>query len=232
MAHAGRTLLEPHFAPTAGMRKGPQTGRTGADRQPETFEVTMIQRSAAIAALLAALTALGACQTARLGGVPPAGVPRPGPAYIAPEPVVEDIPPAPSGPVTSEPLAPLPGTAAPVVVAEAPAPSIPAPETAQPQRAAVTTGGRSAMVGGWTAREATGTTCRVQLSSSPALDLYKASAAGCANKDLARVTAWDYREGEVYLYQPGGAVAARLRTAGGSMEGALAKSGAPLTLAR
>lgn len=191
----------------------------------------MIHKSAAAAATLALVVTLGACQTARVGGVPPAGVPRPGPAYNAPE-MVEDIPPAPSGPVTSEPLAPLPGTAAPVVVAETPAPSIPAPEMAQPQRAAVTTGGRSAMVGGWTAREATGTTCRVQLSSSPALDLYKASAAGCANRDLARVTAWDYREGEVYLYQPGGAVAARLRTAGGSMEGALAKSGAPLTLAR
>jgi hypothetical protein len=46
------------------------------------------------------------------------------------------------------------------------------------------------------------------------------------------VTAWDYRDGEVYLYQPGGAVAARLSSSGGSMSGALAKSGAPLTLTR
>jgi hypothetical protein len=72
----------------------------------------------------------------------------------------------------------------------------------------------------------------VQLSSAPALDLYKASASGCANKDLARVSAWDFREGEVYLYQPGGAVAARLRSASGALQGVLAKSGAPLTLSR
>ena len=53
-----------------------------------------------------------------------------------------------------------------------------------------------------------------------------------AARYLARVTAWDVRDGEVYLYQPGGAVAARLRAAGGSMDGVLAISGAPLTLTR
>lgn len=188
----------------------------------------MTPKTAARATTLIVALALGACQTARVGGVPPAGIPGPGVAYNTPE-MMEDIPPAPSGSVMSEPLAPLPGTGAPMVVD---APAIPAPETMQPQRAAVATGGRSSMVGAWTAREATGTTCRVQLSSSPALDLYKASAAGCANKDLGRVSAWDYRDGEVYLYQPGGAVAARLRSAGGAMTGALAKSGAPLTLSR
>jgi hypothetical protein len=72
----------------------------------------------------------------------------------------------------------------------------------------------------------------MSLSSAPALDLYRASASGCANKDLARVTAWDFRDGEVYLYQPGGAVAARLRGGAGGLEGVLAKSGAPLSLAR
>jgi hypothetical protein len=87
------------------------------------------------------------------------------------------------------------------------------------------------VVGAWTAREAAGS-CRVQLSSSPALDLYRASTSGCANRDLGRVNAWDFRDGEVYLYQPGGAVAARLRPAGGAMEGVLAKSGAPLSLSR
>ena len=186
----------------------------------------------ALVVILAAGVALGGCQTARVGGVPPAGIPGPGAGYNAPEPILEEIPPAPSGAVTSEPLAPLPGTGGPVLT-EIPSPSIPAPEPMQPQRAAVAApSGRSGMVGGWTARDATGTTCRVQLSSSPALDLYKASAAGCANKELARVTAWDYRDGEVYLYQPGGAVAARLRSSGGDMQGALAKSGAPLALSR
>lgn len=188
----------------------------------------------ALVAILAAGVALGGCQTARVGGVPPSGIPGPGASYNAPEAILEEIPPAPSGAVTSEPLAPLPGTGGPVLTEiPSPSPSIPAPEPMQPQRAAVAApSGRSGMVGGWTARDATGTTCRVQLSSSPALDLYKASAAGCANKDLARVSAWDYRDGEVYLYQPGGAVAARLRSSGGDMQGALAKSGAPLALSR
>ena len=91
---------------------------------------------------------------------------------------------------------------------------------------------RSTAVGGWNAREASGTSCRVNLSSSPSLDLYRASSSGCANKDLAKITAWDFRDGEVYLYQPGGAVAARLRQGDGGLTGVLARSGAPLTLSR
>jgi hypothetical protein len=92
---------------------------------------------------------------------------------------------------------------------------------------------RDSMVGGWTAREATGGTCRIQLSSSPTLDLYRASSSGCANRDLQKITAWDYRDGEVYLYQQGGTVAARLRSGGsGSLDGAVTKSGAGLSLNR
>lgn len=93
--------------------------------------------------------------------------------------------------------------------------------------------GRDSMVGGWTAREATGGSCRVQLSSTPTLDLYRASSSGCANRDLQKITAWDYRDGEVYLYQQGGTVAARLRSGGGgSLDGAVTKSGAALSLNR
>lgn len=91
---------------------------------------------------------------------------------------------------------------------------------------------RSANVGSYTAQEASGGNCRVTLTGSSSLDLYKASASGCANKDLARVTAWDFKDGEVYLYQPGGSVAARLRGSGGTLSGVLSKSGAPLTLTR
>ena len=96
----------------------------------------------------------------------------------------------------------------------------------------VATGGRSSVVGSWDARDATGANCKVTLSSTPALDLYRATATGCPNKDLARVSAWDFRDGEVYLYQPGGSVAARLRQGGGGLEGALTKSGAALALNR
>lgn len=100
-----------------------------------------------------------------------------------------------------------------------------------PARPAVTS--RDGVIGNWTAKEATGSSCRVQLSSSPALDLYRANAAGCANRDLQKVTAWDYRDGEVYLYQQGGSVVARLRTSGGgAMDGAITKSGAGLSLSR
>ena len=73
----------------------------------------------------------------------------------------------------------------------------------------------------------------MQLSSTPALDLYRASAAGCANRDLQKITAWDYRDGEVYLYQPGGSVAARLKVNdGSSLSGVIARSGANLSMGR
>jgi hypothetical protein len=192
----------------------------------------MMRKNAATAAILAAVLALGACQTARFGGSGP--VASAGPVYNTPE-MMEEVPAAPSGAVTAEPLPPPGGDpygAGPYgsgpVVSDVPA--IPAPT--QPRQAAVTSGGRSAMIGGWTARDATGGTCRVQLSSSPALDLYRASTSGCSNKDLARINAWDYRDGEVYLYQPGGAVTARLRSGGDGMTGNLSKSGAPLSLTR
>jgi hypothetical protein len=178
---------------------------------------------------------LAGCGSARFGG---SGLSQAS-ARPAPPPVDEPIVAAvPSGAVASEPLPPLPGAGqvasadpvAPPVLGGAPSPIQEMRPTTPPQAPSGPT--RGSTVGGWTAREATGTTCRVQLSSAPALDLYKASASGCSNRDLARITAWDYREGEVYLYQPGGSVAARLRTSGASMEGVLAKSGAPLTLTR
>jgi len=192
--------------------------------------------------ILTAALALGACQSARLGGSTPT-VAR-APVANAPGPL-EPVEAVPSGIVSSAPLAAPPGSTAvdvgisPApgpgpVVADVPTTPPPAPtviaSVAPPVTAAPS--GRSAMVGAWTARDATGGTCRVQLSSSPALDLYRASASACANKDLGRVSAWDYRDGEVYLYQPGGAVAARLRAGSGGLEGALAKSGAPLALTR
>lgn len=92
---------------------------------------------------------------------------------------------------------------------------------------------RDGVIGNWTAQEATGGSCRVQLSSSPSLDLYRANATGCSNRDLQQVNAWDYRDGEVYLYQRGGSVVARLRVgSGGTMNGAITKSGAALSMNR
>jgi hypothetical protein len=189
----------------------------------------------ALAATVSAALALGACSSARLGGgfggpirSAQAGTPAPLPE---PDPV-EAVP---SGPVTSAPLPPLAGQPGDIMAPGTTDIAALPPSAAAPTLAPTPTpspGGRSSLVGGWTARDAAGTSCRVNLSSSPALDLYRASSSGCANADLSRVTAWDYRDGEVYLYQPGGNVAARLRTGGGGLSGVLAKSGAPLSLAR
>jgi hypothetical protein len=207
--------------------------------------------------------ALSACAgTNRFdGGFRPASQISSAPIYQAPAP--GGPPPASNAPVTAEPLPPVAGAPAPQATTTLPgaAPPVdplfspsPPPATAQPQEPATLGGGgrvatlgegsqggrrsgpvasRDGVIGGWTAREATGGTCRVQLSSSPALDLYRASAGSCQNKELQKVTAWDFRDGEVYLYQPGGAVAARLRVNdGGSMSGAVARSGAGLSLSR
>ncbi|WP_430912388.1 AprI/Inh family metalloprotease inhibitor [Methylobacterium sp. sgz302541] len=186
------------------------------------------------AAVIALAASLGACASSRLEG--PSR--RAGPQVA----MVEPVTPLPSGTVTTAPLAPPPGVAAapdgappsaPGAVAVAPGTAVIAEPVVPPAPPPpVVTTGRSSVVGSWNARDATGGTCKVSLSSAPALDLYKATASGCPNKDLAKVTAWDYRDGEVYLYQPGGTVAGRLRQAGGSLEGALSKSGASLALAR
>lgn len=92
---------------------------------------------------------------------------------------------------------------------------------------------KDGLLGGWTAREANGGSCRITLSSAPALDLQRASSSGCANRDLQGVTAWDFRDSEVFIYRPGGAVTARMRVSDGSnMIGILTRSGASLKMSR
>lgn len=184
---------------------------------------------------LAALTmilglALAGCESTRFGGFGggSASSRRPVTGGL----VEPETPSVPSGSVIAEPLAPLGGASSPPTLG-AGEPTQPVPTLGGGGGGGVSSspGSRSAAVGGWTARDAGGS-CKINLSSSPSLDLYRASAGGCANKDLSRVTAWDYRDGEVYLFQPGGAVAARLRPGSGGLTGVLAKSGAPLTLTR
>ena len=180
----------------------------------------------ALAAILVLPAALAACASQRFD----APSTRAGRSQAALDPTVPSVP---SGAVTSAPLAPPPGVAEapPPVGAEVAAapPIVVEPPPAAPPPVVAT--GRSAVVGGWTATDASGS-CRVSLSSAPALDLYKATTSGCGNRDLSKVSAWDFRDGEVYLYQPGGTVTARLRQAGGTLDGALSKSGATLSLAR
>lgn len=186
-------------------------------------------------AVLCSALALSACSSTRLGGPPVRGAAA---APITEAPPVEAVP---SGPVEAAPLPPLAGapiapdmTAPPTggtdIAGLPPAPPPPTLGAPAPAPAPAPTS-RTAMVGNWSV-QTSGGSCRVQLSSSPALDLYRASASGCSNQDLSKVNAWDYRDGEVYLYQTGGSVAARLRGSSSSLSGVLAKSGAPLTLSR
>lgn len=196
----------------------------------------MLRPSFPTIAVLCLSAGLGACASDRFDG-PRTRAPGPRADFEAPVAAM------PSGSVTASPLAPPPGATAspdappPGPVAglnpSAPAPAVVAePVTPPPPPPPVTNTGRASVVGGWDARDATGATCRVTLSSTPSLDLYKASTSGCQNKELGRVSAWDYRDGEVYLYQPGGSVAARLRQGGAGLDGALTKSGASLALNR
>lgn len=196
----------------------------------------MLRPSFPTIAVLCLSAGLGACASDRFDG-PRTRAPGPRADFEAPVAAI------PSGTVTASPLAPPPGVAAspdapppgPVAALNpsATAPAVVAePVTPPPPPPPVVTTGRAAVVGGWDARDATGATCRVNLSSTPSLDLYKANTSGCQNKELGKVSAWDFRDGEVYLYQPGGTVAARLRQGGAGLDGALTKSGASLALNR
>ncbi len=194
--------------------------------------IALTSRGFALTATLCAVLALGACSSSRLGGFGGSQG-----RAAAPAPTPDPIEAIPSGGVESAPLAPIEGQPLPPVGgAPGYAPAAPgmdmaaAPPVAAPAPAPPAS--RTSMIGNWSVRDASGASCRVSLSSSPALDLYRASASGCSNQDLSRINAWDYRDGEVYLYQTGGAVAARLRGSSSALSGVLAKSGAPLSLSR
>lgn len=205
--------------------------------------------------VLALAPLLAACETSTrlpsLGGSPFGSSERVSPTPQRSAPQIDT---APSARVESAPLAPPPGASA-----EAPPATANGAETAQSQGQATTPSTapatttpqqtaraeppraapeessaptRSSVTGNWQAREASGSNCRVTLSSSPKLDLYGASTSGCQSRDLQRVTAWELRGEEVYLYEPGGAVAARLKARGRAMDGTLAKTGAPVTLSK
>ena len=174
----------------------------------------------ALAASLASALALAGCSSAASAGMAgPWARRRP----TAPMPEPDPVEAVPSGPVTAEPLPADRRRAG----HGAAAPTSPRcrlrlrarrPPAARPRRRLDRRDGR-------------GRDLPDRALGAPALDLYRASASGCSG-DLARVNAWDYRDGEVYLYQSGGTVAARLRGGGGGLSGVIAKSGAPLTLAR
>jgi hypothetical protein len=73
--------------------------------------------------------------------------------------------------------------------------------------------------------------CRIQLSSTPSLDLYKASAQGCSNAALNMVSGWSFRDDQVILYSRG-QVVARLSGAEAALAGTLNGSETGLTMTR
>ncbi len=92
-----------------------------------------------------------------------------------------------------------------------------------PQRA-------SSYAGTWKASLGS-TSCRVQLSSVPSLDLYKATAQGCSGNVLKTVNGWSIRDSQVILFSRG-QVVARLSGAEAALSGTLNGSKAELTMTR
>lgn len=150
-----------------------------------------------------------------------AALPPPVQTLPAPAPGFPQTPPAPGaspgGVATAPGNLPPPRTATPVV------PAAPAPAVA-PTRTSVT--------GNWSLTEGAGNRCRLTLSSAPKLDLYGAGTSGCSARELQRVNAWELAGSEVILYEPGGAVVARLRQAGDGYSGVSTRSGAPISMAK
>jgi hypothetical protein len=163
----------------------------------------------------------------------------PAPQTSLPQPSAPSgLPPAgssvPIDPPSPRPVAPPPEARPveriqPPVEQERPQQTASRPE-AQPRETPPPT--RTSVTGNWSAKEASGGACRVTLSTTPTLDLYKASSNGCKTREMQRVTAWELRGEEIYLYESGGAVAARLRKSGAGYEGASAKTGAPITMSK
>ena len=207
-------------------------------------------------AFLSPILALGACESAtRLGSLLPDGgfsrpvapLPQQAPPPLAPAPSTDvdtsTLPPPPgSAPVATAPLSAPQQPAAPAVppaggtLTAAPG-NLPVQRPAAPPAPQVATApvapSRTAVTGNWSLAEAAGNRCRITLSSAPKLDLYGAGTSGCQAKELQRVNAWELSGSEVILYEPGGAVVARLRNAGGNAySGVSTRSGAPITMSK
>lgn len=139
---------------------------------------------------------------------------------------------APGAPLGTQPPAtqPQPGTQPPGTQPPGANPAAPRVAGAAAASAAPT---RTGVIGNWSLAETAGGRCRITLSSAPKLDLYGAGTSGCQSKELQRVNAWELNGSEVILYEPGGGVVARLRQSGAqNFSGAVAKTGAPISISK
>ncbi|WP_369347056.1 AprI/Inh family metalloprotease inhibitor [Bosea sp. LC85] len=89
----------------------------------------------------------------------------------------------------------------------------------------------SAYAGAWRAVDASGKACRVQLSTTSSIDLYKASVSGCAGSPLQSVNLWSFSGGNVALYSRE-RVVARLSGQEASLSGSVESGGGSLRMTR
>lgn len=189
---------------------------------------------------------LAGCESSqRLGSLVPGSSVRaappaaPPPLTAAPggEAVTEDLPPPPGSggavaalppPAPAAPSLPQPSSAPGGGVATAPG-NLPPPRSTPVAPAAPS---RTGVTGNWSLTEGAGSRCRLTLSSAPKLDLYGAGTNGCTARELQRVNAWELAGSEVILYEPGGAVVARLRQSGDGFSGVSTRSGAPISMSK
>ncbi|WP_195904239.1 AprI/Inh family metalloprotease inhibitor [Microvirga lotononidis] len=75
------------------------------------------------------------------------------------------------------------------------------------------------------------TSCKVQLTSVPSLDLYKASTQGCKDEAVRSVNGWSFRENQVILFSRG-TVVGRLSGAEAALSGTLSGSGSEIRMSR
>lgn len=89
----------------------------------------------------------------------------------------------------------------------------------------------SAYAGAWRAVDASGKACRIQLSTTSSIDLYKASVSGCAGSPLETVNLWSFSGGNVTLYSRE-RVVARLSGQEASLSGSVEAGGGSLRMTR
>ncbi len=123
------------------------------------------------------------------------------------------------------PVEPAPSSSAPVSTGQSSAGSTSSPPGvfAAPQRA-------SSYAGAWKA-SVDASTCKVQLSSVPSLDLYRASTQGCAHEGMRSVNGWSFRDNQVILFSRGQPVA-RLAGAEAALAGHLNGTGSEIRMTR
>jgi hypothetical protein len=145
---------------------------------------------------------------------------------IGPVPAAQDVVTlAPSEPTILTAPTPVAPGHPPLAASPAPAGAHPSPPGvfSAPQRA-------SSYAGTWNAKVGA-SSCKVQLSSVPSLDLYKASTQGCTHEAMRSVNGWSFRENQVILFSRGQLVA-RLSGAEAALTGTLNGSSSEISMSR